>query len=257
MPCEMDQILDLAKAHDISVIEDCAQAHGAKFKGNSVGSLGDIGSWSFCQDKIMTTGGEGGMVTTNNHEYWSRLWSIKDHGKSWDAVYKRAHSTGFRWVHESFGSNWRMMELQAVIGRIQLKRMPSWHALRKKNARFLYSILLSCAGLKIPFPPDHVEHAWYKFYTFIRPEALKTMWTRDRIQQEIKKSGVPCFVGSCPEVYLEKAFENTKWRPKKRLSVAKYLGETSLMFMVQQNITKSVLEKTIHIVKSVMRKSLR
>ncbi|MFA0697837.1 DegT/DnrJ/EryC1/StrS family aminotransferase, partial [Vibrio sp. 10N.222.49.C9] len=119
MPAEMDDIMALSKKHGFYVIEDCAQAHGAKYKGKSVGTIGHIGAWSFCQDKIMTTGGEGGMVTTNDKALWSKMWSYKDHGKSFDAIYNREHPPGFRWLHESFGTNWRMTEMQAVIGRIQ------------------------------------------------------------------------------------------------------------------------------------------
>ena len=95
LPCDMDSITELAEQHNLFVIEDCAQAHGAKYKGRSVGSIGHIGAWSFCQDKIMTTGGEGGMVTTNDRELWSRMWSFKDHGKSWEAVYEKRHPQVF------------------------------------------------------------------------------------------------------------------------------------------------------------------
>ena len=121
-PCDMDAIMNLANEFDLFVIEDCAQAHGAKYKDKPVGSIGHIGCWSFCQDKIMTTGGEGGMVTTNHKSLWEKIWSYKDHGKSYDAVYERNHPEGFRWLHESFGTNGRMTEMQAVIGRIQLKK---------------------------------------------------------------------------------------------------------------------------------------
>ena len=125
-PCDMDPIMDLATKHNLFVIEDCAQAHGARYKGRSVGSIGHAGAWSFCQDKIMTTGGEGGMVTCNDKALWSRMWSFKDHGKSWSAIYEKDHPPGFRWLHESFGTNWRMTEMQGAIGRIQLARMPQW-----------------------------------------------------------------------------------------------------------------------------------
>ena len=143
----MDEILDLAKAHDLSVIEDCAQAHGAIYRGKSVGSWGAVGAWSFCQDKIMTTGGEGGMVTTQDETLWHKMWSYKDHGKSHKAVYEREHPPGFRWLHESFGTNARMLEMQAAIGRIQLKRMAQWHERRKQNALQLQKTCLDCAAL--------------------------------------------------------------------------------------------------------------
>lgn len=251
-PCEMTAINELAKLHGLIVIEDCAQAHGATYKGVSVGSLADAAAWSFCQDKIMTTGGEGGMLTTNNLELWYKAWSYKDHGKDWDAVYNRQHPAGFRWLHESFGTNWRMLEMQGVIGRIQLTRMADWHQARKQNAT---KILAACAesnALRVPQVPDYIEHAWYRAYAFVKPEKLATGWSRDRIMHEINALGVPCYSGSCSEVYLEKAFDNTGWRPQERLPVAKELGETSLMFLVHPTLTEIEIEKTCSAIKSVM-----
>ena len=251
-PCEMTAINELAKLHGLIVIEDCAQAHGATYKGVFVGSLADAAAWSFCQDKIMTTGGEGGMLTTNNLELWYKAWSYKDHGKDWDAVYNRQHPTGFRWLHESFGTNWRMLEMQGVIGRIQLTRMADWHQARKQNAT---KILAACAesnALRVPQVPDYIEHAWYRAYAFVKPEKLATGWSRDRIMHEINALGVPCYSGSSSEVYLEKAFDNTGWRPQERLPVAKELGETSLMFLVHPTLTEIEIEKTCSAIKSVM-----
>lgn len=251
-PCEMTAINELAKLHGLIVIEDCAQAHGASYKGVSVGSLADAAAWSFCQDKIMTTGGEGGMLTTNNLELWYKAWSYKDHGKDWDAVYNRQHPAGFRWLHESFGTNWRMLEMQGVIGRIQLTRMADWHQARKQNAT---KILAACAesnALRVPQVPDYIEHAWYRAYAFVKPEKLATGWSRDRIMHEINALGVPCYSGSCSEVYLEKAFDNTGWRPQERLPVAKELGETSLMFLVHPTLTEIEIEKTCSAIKLVM-----
>ncbi|TPQ38972.1 DegT/DnrJ/EryC1/StrS family aminotransferase [Cupriavidus pinatubonensis] len=250
-PCEMDEIMALARAHGLKVVEDCAQAHGARYKGQSVGTIGDIGAWSFCQDKIMTTGGEGGMVTTNDRELWSRMWSFKDHGKSWEAVYERDHPPGFRWVHDSFGTNWRMMEIQAAIGRIQLGRMPQWHARRTDNAAMLTEALKSCSALRLPEHPSHMQHAWYKFYAFVRPEALRDGWTRDRMIAEIHAQGVPCYAGSCSEVYLEKAFESTGLRPRHRLPAARALGETSLMFLVHPTLTEAQMRKTAEVASRV------
>ena len=251
-PCDMDPIMELAAEHNLKVIEDCAQAHGARYKGRPVGSIGHVGAWSFCQDKIMTTGGEGGMVTTNDREIWSRMWSFKDHGKSWEAVYERQHAPGFRWLHESFGTNWRMLEMQAVIGRIQLKRMGDWQASRSANWQRITEVAKGIKGLRVPSLPADITHAAYKCYVFVEPSQLKEEWNRDRILNAIAQSGVPCFSGSCSEVYLEKAFDNTPWRPAERLSVARELGETSLMFMVHPTLTKAEIEKTCEVLTQVM-----
>lgn len=251
-PAEMDAIMALAEKHNLYVIEDCAQAHGAQYKGRSVGSIGHIGAWSFCQDKIMTTGGEGGMVTTNDEALWRKMWSFKDHGKSYEAVYEREHPPGFRWLHESFGTNWRMTEMQAVIGRIQLQRMPAWTEARQRNTQAITDACSEFELVRTPEVPSYMAHACYKHYCFIRPEKLKDGWTRDRIVSEIVEKGVPCFQGSCSEVYLEKAFDNTGWRPEQSLPVAKELGETSLMFLVHPTLKDSEISKTVEVVKQVL-----
>lgn len=251
-PCDMDPIIALAAEHDLKVIEDCAQAHGAQYKGRSVGSIGHVGAWSFCQDKIMTTGGEGGMVTTNDRALWSKMWSLKDHGKSWEAVYERQHAPGFRWLHESFGTNWRMLEVQAVIGRIQLRRMAEWHASRLSNAQKIWDCARQLPALRVPTIPEGSLHAAYKCYVFVDPSQLKAGWDRDRILGEIAARGVPCFSGSCSEVYLEKAFDDTGWRPAERLPVARELGETSLMFMVHPTLTSAEIDKTCAVLAEVM-----
>ena len=258
-PCDMDGIMALADKHNLYVIEDCAQAHGATYKGRSVGSIGHIGAWSFCQDKIMTTGGEGGMVTTNDEQLWRKMWAYKDHGKSYAAVYESEHPPGYRWLHESFGTNWRMTEMQGVIGRIQLDRMGDWTAKRTANAQ---AILDACAGweakgyLSVPRLEETPEfsdskHAYYKLYVYVQPENLPDGWSRDRIIQEINDQGVPCFSGSASEVYLEKAFDHTGLRPASRLPVAKQLGETSLMFLVHPTLTAAEIEQTVQAIDSV------
>ncbi len=256
-PCDMDPIMALARAHGLKVIEDCAQAHGASYKGRAVGTIGHVGAWSFCQDKIMTTGGEGGMVTTDDRELWSRMWSYKDHGKSWEAVYEREHTPGFRWLHDSFGTNWRMTEMQAVIGRIQLKRMAEWTGRRTANAMALAEALKSCGALRFPMLPPAMQHAWYKFYAFVRPQALKTGWSRDRIMAEVNAAGVPCYAGVCSEVYLEKAFDHTGWRPAEGLPVTRALGETSLMFLVHPTLTEAEVTKTGMVVRDIVGQASR
>ena len=236
-PCEMDAIMALAQAHDLKVVEDCAQAHGARYRGHSVGTLGHIAAWSFCQDKIMTTGGEGGMVTTDDPQLWEKVWSFKDHGKSWHSVYDKQHPPGFRWVHDDFGTNFRMTELQAVLGRIQLKRMPLWHALRNLYARKLWQAAATVPALRVPVLPDHIQHAAYKAYVFVRPEHLQAGWDRDRIMAELNAAGVPCYSGSCSEIYREQAFIRHGLAPEQRLTQARVLGETSLMFLVHPTLT--------------------
>jgi len=256
-PCEMEEILELADQQGIVVIEDCAQAHGARYRGKSVGSFGKIGAWSFCQDKIMTTGGEGGMVSIDDEDLWRKMWSYKDHGKSYEAVFEREHPPGFRWLHEAFGTNGRMTELQAAIGRIQLQRMQEWHKRRTRNALNLQTAFLACSGLRTPVPPLHVENAWYKSYTYVRLKALSASWSRDRIMAEINKLGVPCYTGTCSEIYLEKAFDGTGMRPKERLPIARQLGETSLMFLVHPTLTDSEIEQTAKAIQTVMAQAQR
>ena len=251
MPAEMDEIMELSKQHGFYVIEDCAQAHGAKYRGRSVGTIGHIGAWSFCQDKIMTTGGEGGMVTTNDKELWSRMWSYKDHGKSYEAVYERNHPPGFRWLHESFGTNWRMTEIQAVIGRIQIKKMSEWTKIRQRNADILNSAVCDIPLIRTVEVPHYLEHAEYKHYMFIRPELLHQCWSRDRIIEEIQALGGAVYQGSCSEVYLEKAFESTSFRPEVRLDNAIELGETSLMFLVHPTIDSEEITQMSSIIRSV------
>ncbi|MGL0822735.1 DegT/DnrJ/EryC1/StrS family aminotransferase [Vibrio vulnificus] len=252
MPAEMDAIMALAAERGFYVIEDCAQAHGAKYKGRSVGTIGHIGAWSFCQDKIMTTGGEGGMVTTNDHALWSTMWSYKDHGKSYDAVYNRQHPPGFRWLHESFGTNWRMTEIQGVLGRIQLQRMAEWTAKRQHNGKLIDQAVADLPVVRRVEVAEYIEHAEYKHYLFVNPEQLKQGWSRDRIVEEINAAGVPAYQGSCSEIYLEKAFDNTPWRPTERLPNAMKLGETSLMFLVHPTLTAEEMAKTAAVVRDVL-----
>lgn len=258
-PCDMDGIMALADKHNLYVIEDCAQAHGATYKGRSVGSIGHVGAWSFCQDKIMTTGGEGGMVTTNDEQLWRKMWAYKDHGKSYAAVYETEHPPGYRWLHESFGTNWRMTEMQAVIGRIQLTRMPNWTAKRTANAQ---AILDACVKweakgyLSVPRLEESANfadstHAYYKLYVYVQLDNLPKEWSRDRIIKEINDLDVPCFSGSASEVYLEKAFDNTGLRPDPRLPIAKQLGETSVMFLVHPTLTEEEIKQTVKAIDNV------
>lgn len=255
-PCDIEAMMSFAEERNIKVIEDCAQAHGATLNGKQVGSMGHVAAFSFCQDKIITTGGEGGMVTTNNEALWSKMWSYKDHGKSWDAVYRRDHPQGFRWLHDSFGTNWRMTEMQAVLGRYQLKKLANWTQKRQHNADRIWRAAREYPALRVPEVPDHIGHAAYKCYVFVRPEFLKQGWSRDRIMSEINHQGVPCFSGSCSEVYLEKAFDGIEYGDVRDLPTAKMLGETSLMFLVHPTLTDDEVDKVCESLTHVMDKAV-
>jgi dTDP-4-amino-4,6-dideoxygalactose transaminase len=250
-PCDMDPILELADEHGLKVIEDCAQAHGATYKGKPVGSLGHVAAFSFCQDKILTTGGEGGMVTTNDAQLWNRAWSYKDHGKSYDAVFHREHPPGFRWLHESFGTNWRLTEMQSALGRVLLRKLPEWVAIRRKHAAHLTECFRSMPALRATVPPSEVGHSYYKYYVFVRPERLRRGWSRDRLMAEIGAAGVPCYSGSCSEIYLERAFAE-EMRPSSTLQMARELGDTSLMFLVHPTLLDAHIQRTCDAVKRVM-----
>jgi len=252
-PCEMDEILALAGERGLRVVEDCAQCVGARYRGHPTGSMGDIGAFSFCQDKIITTGGEGGMLVTNSRALWDNAWSYKDHGKSYAAVFEREHPFGFRWLHESFGTNWRITEMQSAIGRLQLKKLPQWLAARRRNAGLLSQGLSAVPGLRVALPPAHSEHAYYKYYTFIRPEMLRAGWNMQRILEALDAEGIPCTVGACSEIYLEKAFVNAGLGPNEPLPVASRLADSSLMFMLHPGLTEQDMRDTCTALAKVMR----
>lgn len=256
-PCEMDKIKEICDKHNLFLIEDCAQAHGAKYKDQSVGSFGDVNAWSFCQDKIMTTAGEGGMVTTNNKDYWSTVWSFKDHGKNYDTVYNKEHPPGFRWLHEDHGTNARMTEIQSAIGRLQLKKLDMWIDKRTKLSNIFNNAFKDLDGLRITLPPSHIKHAYYKYYVFTEPEKLKSDKDRDLIMNSLNGLGIACYSGSCSEIYKEKAFDKMFSSQKPSLKVAKELGETSLMFLVHPTINEEDIYKICEQTKKIIKQCQR
>lgn len=250
-PCEMNEIMDLARANNLKVVEDCAQAHGAKLRGRLAGEFGDVAAFSFCQDKIMTTGGEGGMVVTDDSDLWQKMWSDKDHGKSPSVLDLHSDGSRFRLLHECFGTNGRMTEMQAAIGRIQLGKLCGWVEQRRRNASVLSETFFTRTGLRVTLPPAHVIHSYYKYYTFVRPEELRPGWDRDRILTEVRQRGIVCMTGGCPELYLEKAFIDKGYCPEERMPVAKMLGETSLMFLVHPTLEEQEMRRIGDVVSEV------
>ena len=251
LPCDLDPILKFIKRKKISLIEDCSQAHGAKYKGKSVGSFGDVSTWSFCQDKIISTGGEGGMISTNNKKIWEKCWSFKDHGKDFKKVFFKKHQKGFRWLHENLGSNYRMTEMQATLGRYQLKRLDKQIKLRNKIANLYFKSLSSFFKIGLLKKPNFKSklyiHSFYRLNFFINPKV-----NQKELILKLNKNKINCGVGACPEIYREKVFKKVNFNQKKRLSNAKFLGETSLMFPVNPYRSFADIKSDIRIIKKIL-----
>jgi dTDP-4-amino-4,6-dideoxygalactose transaminase len=237
-PVDMPEVMELAKSRGFRVIEDCAQAHGAEIAGQPVGSFGHAAAFSFCQDKIISTGGEGGYTSFRNYDEWKWAWSYKDHGKSWNKVNSPAPRPGFRWLHDSVGTNWRMTGLQAAVGLVQLSKLDEWLSLRERNANVL-ARTLKVPGLRVPKPAAGMRHAYYRFYAYV-DAGPKSEVMRDEIIARAGAQKLRVFSGSCSEIYLEKAFSDI---PQPDLPVARELGKTSLMLETNPTLNPDLLEQ--------------
>ena len=251
-PCDMDNICKIAKKYRLYLIEDCSQAHGAQIDGRSVGSFGDVSTWSFCQDKIISTGGEGGMLTTNSLEIFQKVWSFRDHGKTLAGIELARGSREFSFIHKNFGSNFRLTEIQSALGRIQLSKIDKTNKIRARNANILYKKICKIPSIRVPIPADNLKHAWYKFYCYLNLERLRKSWSRAKIIEEINNLGYPAFSGSCSEIYLEECFVKSNLGPKKRLNNSIILGETSLMFLVDNTIKEEEMTSYALAIKKVL-----
>jgi dTDP-4-amino-4,6-dideoxygalactose transaminase len=247
-PCRMDELQQICSEHGLYLIEDCAQAHGATFDGRPVGSFGDAACFSFCTDKIMSTGGEGGMLLLRDEAAFERAWSYKDHGKA-RARMVPGGGCEFRWLHQSFGTNWRMTEMQAAIGLAQLRKLPEWLSARRRNAAVLASALRDVPGLVVDDPSDRVGHAYYKYYVRVAGGSTDPA-RRNALAASILRQGVACGAGSCPEIYLEEAFRGTSSERQARLPNARQLGASSLMFQCDHTLAAEVMERIARIARS-------
>jgi len=252
-PADMHSICDLARAYNLATIEDCSQAHGALISGKPVGSFSDISTWSFCQDKIITTGGEGGMVSTSKSTLYDYIWSFKDHGKDQDEYYSQDYLPGFRWLHRNFGTNYRLTEFQSALGRLALTKLPEWHYIRKRNAHILIDALESCSCIRIPLPSPDLTHAWYKFYCYIDESRISSNSSRDDIIKNINAQGYPAYYGGCSEIYLENCFNDVLAPNHSILPNARLLGDTSLMLLVHPTIDADEMVRYASLVKSVIK----
>jgi dTDP-4-amino-4,6-dideoxygalactose transaminase len=252
-PCELDEICKFCKENNIFVIEDCAQSHGAKYNNISVGNWGDINAWSFCHDKIITTGGEGGMVTTNNNKLFKKAWSIKDHGKDYDSVFNKQHPFGFRWLHKNIGTNWRMMPIQAVIGIEALELLDKWVEHRRKIANIYNNNLKHTKGVRLTIPPKNVYHSYYKYYFFINKNEFKI--SRNEIIKEINKNSIIATVGSCGEIYKESSLN--KFKPSTDLKNTKELFESGIMLLCDPTISIEKAKNEINIINNILNKNVK
>ena len=269
LSCDLDPISKFVKQKKIFLIEDCAQSHGAVYKGKKVGSFGHISTWSFCKDKIISTGGEGGMISTNYKKFWQKLWSLKDHGKNFKKVFYKKHKTGFKWLHDNLGSNYRMTEIQAAIGREQLKSLDK--QIKKRNLiANLYLNGLSdyykkynifkepnfkcetCPIKKTRSQCKDCTHAFYRLNLFVNKKKINQI----ELIEELNKKKINCNVGSCPEIYREQIFKKLNFYPKKRLLNAKLLGEISIMFPINPNEKFVKIKSQIYQIKKVLNKYL-
>lgn len=249
---EMDDLCALADEKGLKLIEDCAQAHGATYKGRPVGSFGHASAFSFCTDKIMSTGGEGGMLLLRDEDVFLRAWSYKDHGKDYALAMEKSAEPKFRWMISSIGTNFRMTEMQAAIGLHQLAKLKLWVEERRARARILDDAFAGLKAVRLPAARNHIGHAYYKYYLFIRPEMLREGWSRDRILREAAALGAPCGPGSCSEIYLEKAFVDRAGPAHQRLPVTKALGETSILLPVDQTLSPGDVREMAEIMRYVV-----
>lgn len=241
-PCDMDGLTALAQDAGLWLIEDCAQAHGAAFRGRRVGSFGHAAAFSFCTDKIMSTGGEGGMVLLKDRDHWTRAWAFKDHGKNPEKIFAQAPGSGFRYVHDSFGTNWRMTEMQAAIGRCQLAKLPRWLDQRRRNAKTLIAELREAPGVEVPHIPLHVRHAFYRLYVSIAPEVLDNGSAASLIDRLVQM-GMPVGSGSCADMSREAAFDGLDLRRANNLSVAAEIGRRTIAFPVDHLLDEADMRR--------------
>ena len=240
-PADMPAIMALARSRGIRVLEDCAQAQGAAIGRKSVGSFGDAAAFSFCQDKIMSTGGEGGLLTFRDRSEWEWSWSFKDHGKSWDKVNTPpVHPGLFRWLHDGVGTNWRLTGPQAAIGLAQLAKLDEWTRLRTRNARIWIEALRDVPGLRVPLPGPEITHAFYKLYFYVDAPAGEAGRLRTEILLRAGEAGLRVFSGSCSEMYLEESFRDL---PKPDCPVARAMTGNSLMVEVHPTLRPELLER--------------
>ena len=250
LPCSMSKIKRITNKNKIKIIEDCSQAHGASINGKQVGSFGDIATWSFCNDKIISTLGEGGMISTNNKKIFEFSKRYINHGS---VVRKKKNSEKFEYNKDYFGTNLRLTEIQSYSGSYQLKNLKSIQKKREKISKDYFKLISMYQNyFDVYYPSSDIKSAWYRFYFFIKKDIKFNKKLRFKIIQKFKKKKLKCFTGSCPEIYLEKAFKNFTLHKSKRLNNCKILGETSLALDVNHTLSNIQHKNNLNKMKSIL-----
>jgi dTDP-4-amino-4,6-dideoxygalactose transaminase len=256
LPSDMPGIMQLAEQQNIKVIEDCAQAHGASIANVKVGGWGHAAIFSFCQDKIISTGGEGGMLVLDDEQAYKAAWAYKDIGRDFDAVYHQQHPPGFRWYTHTAGSNFRMTEVQAAIGLKQLSKLNAWISRRNVIAQKLVAALSQASFIKFPsVSHSDVTHAYYRVYGLIDLKSqsdAENHSLRNEFVASLSEMGLPCFSGSCSEIYLEKAFES--YYDGQRMPNAKYYAERAFCLLAHPTITDDQVNQAVKLIKTLLKK---
>jgi len=230
-PCDMDRILEIARANGLYVIEDAAEAHGAKYKGKMVGSMGDIACFSFYGNKIITTG-EGGMLLTNDEDIFERAKLLRDH----------AMSTTKRYWHEFIGFNYRFTNVQAAIGLAQLERIDEIIKIKRKNAKLYNSLLKDVEGLTLPPEMDWAENVFWMYSVLIEDDFPVV---RDELADSLRERGIDTRPFFCP-IHVQPAYSEYN---SERFPVAEELARkginlpsgTTLMREDIQNVVSGIL----------------
>ena len=255
LPCDMNNIKKLANKKKIKIIEDCSQAHGASIENRQVGSFGDISTWSFCNDKIISTLGEGGMISTNKKNLYDFSKKYINHGTNQKS---KKNFQKFLYNKDLFGTNLRITEIQSLAGLEQLKNLKKIQKKRELFSKNFFDLISKYNNYFYSyFPSQKIKSAWYRFYFFVRSDIRNYKKVRFKIINDFNQNHIKCFTGSCPEIYLEKSFRKLKNFKFIRLKNCKILGETSIALDVNHTLKYSKHRKNLLKMKTIIEKNLQ
>ena len=255
LPCDMNSIKKLANKKKIKIIEDCSQAHGASIDNKQVGSFGDISTWSFCNDKIMSTLGEGGMISTNKKKLYEICKRFINHGTNFK---KNKKTEKFIYNKDYFGTNLRITEIQSYAGLEQLKNLKKIQKKKENISKSYFDLISKYQNyFDCYYPTKKIKSAWYRFYFFLKTDIKYYQKLRFKIIKDLRKNNLKCFTGSCPEIYLEKAFKKLNNAKPIRLKNCKTLGQTSIALEINHTLEYSQHKKKLLILKQVIEKNFQ